>query len=55
MSNIDFDIVGSILTVVSSSGIDSNIQKDLEMPQGKSIAELLNGQKEIPKTDNIEE
>lgn len=53
MSNIDFDIVGSVLTVVSASGV-INVQKDLEMPQGKSIAELLNGQKEKTQQDKTE-
>lgn len=46
MSSIDIEnmtIIGSILTV-KASGTDYEALKDLELPLGKSIAELLDDQ-----------
>lgn len=40
MTNPEFNIVDSILTV-KASGNDLNINQDLSLPQGKSIAQLL--------------
>lgn len=40
MTNPEFNIVDSILTV-RASGTDLNIEQDLSLPQGKSIAQLL--------------
>jgi len=40
MSNPEMNIVASILTV-KASGTDLNINHDLELPQGKSIAQLI--------------
>jgi hypothetical protein len=54
MTKPSFDhIVGSILDVVDSSGIDVSL--DLKLPEGKSIASLLNDQEkkeEDPEDDS---
>jgi|LakMenEpi03Aug12_release.lakeMendotaPanAssembly.Ray.scaffolds.fasta_scaffold193077_4 hypothetical protein len=52
MTNPEINIVDSILTV-KASGTDLNINHDLELPQGKSIAQLLYDQEntEIPQEE----
>lgn len=53
-NNINF--IDSILTI-KASGLESQIANDLQLPEGKSIAELLNDQKEKtepPKTNITE-
>jgi len=44
MCNDDFNLIDSVLTVKASGSI-SDISNDLDLPEGKSIAELLNDQK----------
>lgn len=44
MTNFSFndqDIVSSLLTIKASGSIDLDAAKDLELPEGKTIAELL--------------
>ena len=43
MTNHQINIVDSILTV-KASGTDLNVEYDLSLPTGKSIAQLLNEQ-----------
>lgn len=43
MTNIELNLVNSELIVKASGSLDYS--KDLELPQGKSIAELLYDQK----------
>jgi hypothetical protein len=47
MSNLNFDnnIVQSILTIKASEISHSEAMQDLDLPEGKTIAELLNDQK----------
>ena len=45
MSQEELNLVASILEV-KASGIEHDVLEDLQLPQGKSIAELLNDQKE---------
>lgn len=47
MNKDQINFVDSILTV-KASGLDDQIANDLQLPQGKTIAELLHDQK---KTD----
>lgn len=51
MSNPEYHIVGSILTV-NASGVQDDVEKDLQLPDGKSIAELLDDQKEKNQENN---
>lgn len=54
MSNIDqFELIDSVLTVKASGSINTDIINDLELPIGKSIAQLLNDQEknQNPETD----
>ncbi len=46
-------IVGSILDVVDSSEID--VSADLKLPEGKSIASLLNDQEKKANEEDSEE
>lgn len=46
MCNKQFNLVDSTLTVKASGSI-SDISNDLDLPEGKSIAELLDDQKKI--------
>jgi len=46
VSNQNFNIVDSILTVKASGCEMDHINNDLLLPQGKSIAELIDDQKE---------
>lgn len=39
MTNVEFNLINSELVVKSSGNCD--YKKDLELPQGKSIAELI--------------
>jgi len=41
MTNLEIHAVNSILTVKASGVEDHNVSDDLELPQGKSIAELI--------------
>lgn len=54
MTNPDFNIVDSILEI-KASGIDLNIEQDLSLPEGKSIAQLLYDQEnqEIPQDPDL--
>jgi hypothetical protein len=45
MKNDKLNLVASVLEV-KASGIDNDILNDLQLPDGKSIAELLNEKKE---------
>lgn len=54
MTNSNINIIDSILTV-KASGIDSSVDYDLSLPQGKSIAQLLNDQKTIKITQEKED
>jgi hypothetical protein len=45
MTNFSFnpeDIISSSLVVKASGSIESEAQNDLDLPEGKSIAQLLN-------------
>ena len=54
MTKPSFDhIIGSILDVVDSSGID--VSADLKLPEGKSIASLLNDQEKKEEEEDTEE
>lgn len=55
MFNPDFNIVDSILVVKASGSLHENTLKDLDLPEGKPIAELLNDQKEEEATPIITE
>jgi len=46
VSKENFNLVDSILTVKTTGSLSEDIINDLNMPTGKSIAELLNDQKE---------
>jgi hypothetical protein len=52
MTNLPINLVKSILTVVKASG--SNVDHDLSLPDGKSIAQLLYDQ-ENKTPENPEE
>ena len=54
MTNSDINRIDSILTV-KASGLDSSVDYDLSLPQGRSIAQLLNDQKIIKITDEKED
>ena len=48
MSKIDdFDLIGSVLNVKASGSIVQDAINDLELPIGKSIAELIDDQEKI--------
>lgn len=49
MSNENFKPVDSILTVKASTSIQNDVVDDLNLPQGKSIAELINDQENTEK------
>jgi hypothetical protein len=53
MTNHQINIIDSILTV-RASGTDLNVEHDLSLPTGKSIAQLLNDQEnnQATKEDN---
>jgi hypothetical protein len=53
MSNPEINLVASILTV-KASGTDLNISHDLELPQGKSIAQLIYDQENTEITEKEE-
>jgi hypothetical protein len=44
MINPDINLVDSVLEV-KASGVENSIENDFNLPEGKSIAELLNDQK----------
>lgn len=44
----NLNIIGSVLTTVTASGVDASAASDLLLPTGKTIAELLYDQE---KTD----
>lgn len=44
MSNENFKPVDSILTVKASASTQNDVVDDLNLPQGKSIAELIDDQ-----------
>lgn len=48
MINSEINLVPSIL-IVKASGAISDPTSDLELPEGKSIAELINDKKNIKK------
>lgn len=53
MTNFSFNaesITSSSLTVKASGSIDSDAQKDLDLPEGKTIAQLLNDEKNSEKS-----
>jgi hypothetical protein len=51
-SNLDYNLVDSVLTVKASGQINDTAIMDLLLPQGKSIAQLIDDQQEknIKKT-----
>ena len=52
MSNIDqFEFVNSVLSVKASGSINDDIINDLELPPGKSIAQLLHDQEKENNTE----
>ena len=48
-SNFDHNLINSILTVKASEQSNSNVAKDLNLPEGKTIAELLDDKKNIAR------
>jgi hypothetical protein len=50
--HLDYDLVDSILTVKASGQVEDHVIMDLLLPQGKSIAQLIDDQqkKDIEKT-----
>jgi hypothetical protein len=52
MTNIELNLANSELVVKASGSFDCS--KDLELPQGKSIAELLYDQKKEHKENTTE-
>lgn len=53
MTNDHFNFVQSTLAV-KASGLDDQVAKDLLLPEGKSIAELLNDQEKTDSTQITE-
>lgn len=53
MTNLDLNMVNSILSV-KASGNDDAVLNDLNLPQGKSIAQLIYEQKNKEETDTIQ-
>jgi hypothetical protein len=51
MTSNDLNLIDSILTV-KASGVE-DVSKDLNLPEGKSIAELLHDQQKTDKIDQI--
>jgi hypothetical protein len=51
-SNFDNNLVNSILTVKASEQSESEVLKDLNLPEGKTIAELLDDKKNIARQEN---
>lgn len=52
MSNIDqFELIDSVLSVKASGSITQDVLNDLELPQGKSIAQLINDQEKTSQTE----
>lgn len=51
-SHLDYNLVDSILTVKASGQVEDHVIMDLLLPQGKSIAQLIDDQqkKDIEKT-----
>lgn len=43
----NLNIIGSVLTTVTASGVDASAASDLLLPTGKTIAELLYDQEKI--------
>jgi hypothetical protein len=55
-SNFDHNLINSILTVKASEQSNSDVAKDLNLPEGKTIAELLDDKKNIARqTEETEE
>ena len=50
--HLDYNLVDSILTVKASGQVEDHVIMDLLLPQGKSIAQLIDDQqkKDIEKT-----
>jgi len=48
-SNFDHNLINSILTVKASEQSNSDVAKDLNLPEGKTIAELLYDKKNIAR------
>jgi hypothetical protein len=48
-SNFDHNLINSILTVKASEQSNSDVAKDLNLPEGKTIAELLDDKKNIAR------
>ena len=55
MSNENFKPVDSILTVKASASTQNDVVDDLNLPQGKSIAELINDQENTEKEKPADE
>ena len=58
MTNLDLNMVNSVLNVKASTDDNDAILNDLNLPQGKSIAQLIYEQKnkeENTKEENKEE
>ena len=52
MSTNDFNFIDSILTITPASGSLDDATKDLNLPEGKSIAELLDDQEKKFEENN---
>jgi hypothetical protein len=48
-SNFDHNLINSLLTVKASEQSNSDVAKDLNLPEGKTIAELLDDKKNIAR------
>ena len=44
-NNVDYNLIDSVLNVKACEVTSSGVSQDLEKPDGKSIAELLNEEK----------
>lgn len=55
MTNFTFNpesIISSSLIIKASGSVDSDAQEDLYLPEGKSIAQLLNNEENLKNPQN---
>jgi hypothetical protein len=46
MKNDEFNLIDSVLIVKASGSLSEDIQEELKLPEGKTIASLINEQEE---------
>lgn len=54
MTNLDLNMVDSVLSVRASGTDNDTVLNDLNLPQGKSIAQLIYEQENQKETDQIQ-